>query len=276
MKLPRLRRPSASPPPAPPEDDGNELRMSLLDHLNELRQRLTKAALALVVGTIIGAIIAGEVFEYLLTPYCVIQAVIDCRLQVLGPTEGIIAYFRVALMLGAIIAIPVLTYQILMFVVPGLTRKERRFVLMALPAITLLFLTGVAFAWFGLMPPALGFLQGFMPTLFKPEWTADLYLSFITALIFWMGVAFEMPLVLFVLALLGFVRAGTLARNWRIAVVLSSIAAAFITPTVDPVNMMLVMIPLLGLYLISIGLVWLGTRQAGLQDTPTRSRTAAQ
>lgn len=250
--------------------------MSLLEHLNELRQRLAKAALALVIGTIVGAIIAGEVFEYLLTPYCVIQEVADCRLQVLGPTEGIVAYFRVALMLGGIIAIPVLTYQILMFVFPGLTRKERRFVLMALPAITGLFLTGVAFAWFLLMPPALGFLQGFMPNLFKPEWTADLYLSFITALIFWMGVAFEMPLVLFVLALLGFVRASTLARNWRAAVVLSSIAAAFITPTVDPVNMMLVMIPLLGLYVISIGLVWLGTRQAGLQDAPTRSRTAAR
>ncbi|XWX05553.1 twin-arginine translocase subunit TatC (plasmid) [Aggregatilineales bacterium SYSU G02658] len=273
MKLPRFRRAPAPPPPA---DDGNELRMSLLDHLNELRQRLTKAVLALVVGTIIGAVVAGEVFEYLLSPYCVLQAVTDCRLQVLGPTEGIVAYFRVALMLGAIIAIPVLTYQILMFVVPGLTRKERRFVLMALPAITLLFLTGVAFAWFVLMPPALGFLQGFMPTLFKPEWTADLYLSFITALIFWMGVAFEMPLVLFVLALLGFVRAGTLARNWRIAVVLASIAAAFITPTVDPVNMMLVMLPLMGLYLISIGLVWIGTRQAGLQDAPPRSRTAAR
>jgi sec-independent protein translocase protein TatC len=271
MKL--LRRRSAPPAP-PPEDDGEGLRMSLFDHLNELRQRLVKAALALVVGTVIGMIIGGEVFEYLLTPYCVIQEVTDCRLQVLGPTEGIVAYFRVALMLGAIFAIPVMTYQILMFVVPGLTRKERRFVLMTLPAITGLFLTGAAFAWFGLMPPALGFLQGFMPTLFKPEWTADLYLSFITALIFWMGVAFEMPLVLFVLALLGFVRAGTLARGWRAAVVLSAVAAAFITPTVDPVNMMLVMVPLLGLYVISIGLVWIGTRRAGLQDAPARSRTA--
>lgn len=274
MKLPHLRRAPAAPPP--PDDADDALRMSLLDHLNELRQRLTKAALALVIGTVIGAIIAGEVFEYLLSPYCVIQAVTDCRLQVLGPTEGVVSYFRVALMLGAMIAIPVLTYQILMFVFPGLTRRERRFVLMALPAITLLFLAGAAFAWFGLMPPALGFLQGFMPTLFKPEWTADLYLSFITALIFWMGVAFEMPLVLFVLALLGFVRAQTLVRNWRVAVVLSSIAAAFITPTVDPVNMMLVMLPLMGLYVISIGLVWVGTRQAGLQNAPTRSRTAAR
>jgi sec-independent protein translocase protein TatC len=105
----------------------------------------------------------------------------------------------------------------------------------------------------------LGFLEGFEPTLFKPEWTADLYLSFVTALVFWMGVAFEMPLVFFVVALMGFVQAGVLLRHWRIAVVIASVAAAVITPTVDPVNMILVMGPLLGLYLISVGLVALGS-----------------
>ncbi len=167
-------------------------------------------------------------------------------------------------MLGAMIAIPVLTYQILMFVVPGLTRRERRYVLLALPIITLLFVVGAAFAWFILMPPALGFLQGFQPTLFKPEWTADLYLSFITSLIFWMGVAFETPLIFFVLALLGLVSAGALARNWRVAVVGSSVAAAMITPTVDPVNMILVMGPLMTLYLLSILLVYVGRRINGI------------
>jgi sec-independent protein translocase protein TatC len=114
------------------------------------------------------------------------------------------------------------------------------------------------------MPPALGFLQGFQPTLFKPEWTADLYLSFITSLIFWMGVAFETPLIFFVLALLGLVSAGALARNWRVAVVGSSVAAAMITPTVDPVNMILVMGPLMTLYLLSILLVYVGRRINGI------------
>lgn len=241
--------------------EDNELRMSIFDHLDELRKRFLRAVIALAAGTLVGAIIAGNVFQFLLAPYCTLVEVVDCRLQVLGPTEGVISYFRVALMLGAMIAIPVLTYQVLMFIVPGLTRRERRLILTALPAITLLFLIGVVFAWFVLMPPALGFLQGFQPTLFKPEWTADLYLSFITALIFWMGVAFETPLVFFVLSLLGFVRAGTLARNWRIAIVASAIAAAVITPTVDPVNMSLVMGPLLALYMLSIVLVWFGQRR---------------
>ena len=93
-------------------------------------------------------------------------------------------------MMGAGFAIPLITYQLLMFIFPGLTRKERRIVLMSLPAISLLFVVGVVFSWFVLMPPALGFLEGFQQNLFRSEWTADLYLSFVTSLIFWMGVAF--------------------------------------------------------------------------------------
>jgi sec-independent protein translocase protein TatC len=145
-----------------------------------------------------------------------------------------------------------------MFVLPGLHPHEKRVLLAVLPVVTLLFLVGVVFTWYVLIPPALGFLEGFEPTLFKPEWTADLYLSFVTALVFWMGVAFEMPLIFFVLALMGFVEAGVLIRQWRIAVVGAAVAAAVITPTVDPVNMALVVVPLLALYGISIGLVGLG------------------
>lgn len=259
----RITRPPASfkppqPPPQPPfgdepEEDGNELRMGFFEHLNELRQRVFKALIALIVGTVIGVVFAGDVLAYLIEPY-------GERLAALGPTEPVVAYFRVSLMLGGILAIPVITYQLLMFVLPGLTRKESRTLLLSLPAITLLFIIGALFAWFILVPPALGFLEGFQPTLFRPEWTADLYLGFITSLIFWMGVAFETPLVFFVLATLGLVSPRALAGNWRIAVVGSAVAAAMITPTVDPVNMFLVMGPLLALFLLSIGLVAIGNR----------------
>jgi sec-independent protein translocase protein TatC len=155
---------------------------------------------------------------------------------------------------------------VLMFIVPGLTGKERRMLLTALPAITGLFLVGAAFAWFELIPPALGFLAGFQPTLFKPEWSAELYLGFVTALIFWMGVAFETPLIFFVLALLGFVRPQPLIKNWRIAVVGAAIIAAVITPTVDPVNMSLVMGPLIVLYILSIGMVFVARRIRRIED----------
>jgi sec-independent protein translocase protein TatC len=125
---------------------------------------------------------------------------------------------------------------------------------------------GALFAWFILVPPALGFLRDFQPTLFKPEWTADLYLSFVTSLIFWMGVAFETPLVFFVLAFLGIVSPMALIYNWRIAIVGAAVAAALITPTIDPVNMALVMGPLLTLYVISIILVAIGNRMGGLRE----------
>lgn len=244
--------------------DGHELRMGLFDHLDELRVRLTRAVLSLVVGMVIGIFLAVPALTFLQAPYCQIRYPEACEFQTLGPTGGVVAYFRVVLMLGAIIAVPMVTYQVMMFIVPGLTRKEKRFILLSIPPITVLFLVGVAFSWYILMPPALGFLEGFQPTIFRPEWTADLYLSFVTSLLFWMGVAFETPLVFFVLSLLGFVSAIGLLRQWRMAVVGTAVAAAFITPTIDPVNMFLVMGPLMGLYLISIVLVFFGRRISGV------------
>lgn len=245
-----------SPPPPEPleqEIDDEGARMGFWDHLEELRQRLFKAVLALVLGTVVGIIFATPVLEYLQQPY-------GRPFTVLGPTGGVVAYFRVALMVGAMISIPVITYQLLAFVLPGLTTREKRFLILSIPPITVLFLVGVAFAWFILIPPALGFLEGFQPTLFKPEWTADLYLGFVTSLLFWMGAAFETPLVFFVLSILGMVTARPLLKNWRVAVVGAAAASAVITPTVDPVNMFLVMGPLMVLYLFSIILVVVGSR----------------
>jgi sec-independent protein translocase protein TatC len=249
-----------APLPPPDEDEivDGDARMSFWDHLNELRQRLFYAALALVIGTVVGIVIASPVLEYLVSPY-------GERLQVLGPTEGVISYFRVALLVGGILSIPVVTYQLLLFILPGLLPREKRILFMSLPAITSLFIIGVVFAWFILVPPALGYLEGFQTTIFKPEWTADLYLSFVTALLFWMGVAFQTPLVFFVLSLIGLVTAMTLIRNWRFAIIGAAVAAAMITPTIDPVNMFLVMGPLMTLYGLSIILVFIGSRINGLR-----------
>ncbi|MCL4253751.1 MAG: twin-arginine translocase subunit TatC [Anaerolineae bacterium] len=243
--------PSDNLPPVPIPN--SELRMSFFDHLNELRRRLTWAFLSLLLGTVLGFFFSEAVLRYLVAPYAE-------RLVVLGPTGSVVTFFRVSLMLGGIFAFPMILYQILLFVLPGLHRNEKRILIFSLPPVMVLFIGGIAFAWFILVPPAIGFLAGFQTDIFRPEWTADQYIGFITALLFWMGVAFEMPLVMFVLAILGFVRARGLLRQWRLAVVLSAVAAAFITPTVDPVNMMLVMGPLLMLYVISIFLVMIGAR----------------
>ncbi|TVR24080.1 MAG: twin-arginine translocase subunit TatC [Anaerolineaceae bacterium] len=234
--------------------------MGILEHLAELRQRLLRSFMALIVGVGVGILLAEPVLEILLQPYRDINPEEARRLLVLGPTGAVVNYFRVALLVGGVIAVPAITHQIMMFVLPGLTKKERRYVLMTLPAISALFVVGILFAWYILMPPAMAFLESFQSDIFRAEWAANEYLSFVTAILFWMGVAFELPLVLFVLSLLGAVRAGALIRHWRVAIVLSAIAAAIITPTVDPVNMFLVMGPLVALYGISIILVLFGQR----------------
>jgi len=227
--------------------DVDETPQTLLEHLNELRTRLFRAIIALVIGVLLSAVFTDSLLKYLIKPY-------GTELQVLGPTESVVIYFRVALLAGAIFAMPYVTLQLFLFIAPGLTRREKRWIYLALPATTGLFLTGVAFAWFIMVPAALGFLQDFENDVFRAEWTADRYIAFLTSLLFWIGVAFELPVVVFVLARLGILGPGPLIRNWRLAVVVITVVAALITPTVDPFNMLLVIAPLLVLYLISIGL----------------------
>lgn len=227
-------------------NDADETPQPLIEHLNELRIRLFRSVLALVVGVLATVAFTDRILKYLIKPY-------GDTLQTLRPTENIVMYFRVSLLTGAIIAIPFMTYQLFMFIAPGLKRKEKRWIYMALPATTSLFLTGVAFAWFIMVPAAMTFLVDFQSDVFRADWTADNYIAFLTSLLFWIGVSFEMPVVVFVFARLGILGPRPLIRNWRLAVVLITIVAALITPTVDPFNMLLVIAPLLFLYLISIG-----------------------
>lgn len=249
----QLPAPSHSHPPQPlPE--GEAAAMDFFEHLDELRTRLFRVLLLLVVVLLGAAVFVEPLLEYLIKP-C------QCELVLLKPTDSVVMYFRVALMMAGIITIPYLTYQVIMFVLPGLTSKERRIVLTTLPITTLLFLLGVAFAWFVLVPTAIPFLRNFMSSVFRAEWTAGEYIAFLTSLLFWMGVAFEMPVLFYVLGRIGVLEAKLLIRNWRLAVVLITIAAALITPTVDPFNMLLVVAPLLVLYTISILLTGFANRQ---------------
>lgn len=226
-------------------DDVDETPHTLLEHLDELRIRLFRSVMALVVGVLLSVAFTDQLLKYLIKPY-------GDTLQTLRPTENIVMYFRVSLLAGAILAIPYMTYQLFMFVAPGLTRKEKRWIYLALPATTSLFLMGVAFAWFIMVPAAMTFLVDFQSDVFRADWTADNYIAFLTSLLFWIGVSFEMPVIVFVLARLGILGPRPLIRNWRLAVVLITVVAALITPTIDPFNMLLVIAPLLVLYLVSI------------------------
>ncbi len=225
-------------------------QMSLLEHLEEVRDRLVKSAIVVLVCTVIASIFTPLILEILIEPY-------GQKLQVLGPTEGISIYFRVALTTGLIIAMPFLVYQLLLFVVPGLEKREKRFIYLGVPAATMLFLIGVAFAWFILIPSAIGFLSGWQTDVFSQDWQSKTYIPFVTSLVFWIGVSFETPLIIYIMAKMDLVTPQFLMKQWRFAIVIIAIAAAMITPTVDPFNMALVMLPLFILYGISILLAYL-------------------
>ena len=227
--------------------------MTIWDHLNELRHRLFTAVIAMVVTTAISFLGANYFIQVLAIPVGGLQ-----DLQAITVTENMGVFMKVALMGGVILAMPVIVYELLMFILPGLTDKEKRWVYIAVPFASLLFLTGVLFTYFVMLPRAIPFLMNFLGIATKPR-PSD-YIGFITNLMFWIGVAFETPLLMFILAKFKVVSASMLAKQWRYAVVIIAIIAAIVTPTVDPVNMSLLMIPLMALYGLSILLAYLARR----------------
>jgi len=227
-----------------------ENTMSFLDHFGELRIRLLKAVGAIFVCTIISFAITERVIQFLTVPIGGME-----QLQSIEMTENISVYMRVSLLSGFIIAFPIVFYQLLAFILPGLTKTEKKWILLSVPFATLLFLSGVAFAYFFMLPAAVPFLVGFLGIPTVPRLSN--YINFVTNLIFWIGISFEAPLVVFILAKFKLVSAKTLAKQWRIAIVVIAILAALVTPTVDPINMGLLMLPLTFLYLVSILLAFL-------------------
>ncbi|MDZ4159262.1 MAG: twin-arginine translocase subunit TatC [Anaerolineaceae bacterium] len=219
--------------------------MTLWEHLGELRIRLFKALIALVLTTFISFLFAEKLVDILARPIGGIGAMVSIEV-----TENISIFMKVSLLSGFVLAFPPILYQLLAFILPGLTPKEKQWVLMIIPVGFLLFVSGVVFAYYVLLPTALPFLINFMGIRTIPRPVN--YFSFVTNLLFWIGVCFEMPLLVYVLARFKVVTPGLLARQWRVAVLIIAILAAVITPTPDPVNMGLLMIPLFALYLLSI------------------------
>ena len=185
-------------------------------------------------------------------------------------TESIGVFMNVALLSGVAIAMPYVAFEFWLFAAPGLRPRERLFGLVGIPLAAIFFIGGIAFTYYVLLPSALPFLLNFLGI--KAQLRPTSYFSFITGLMFWIGVAFEFPLVIYVLTAIGFVKPQVLAKQWRIAVVIIAIVAAAITPTVDPVNMGLVMLPMIGLYFISIGLSFIayGGRSHPQKKKPLR------
>jgi len=228
--------------------------MPFWDHVEELRRHLLIALLALAAATIGSFLFAQQIIALLAVPVGSLDA-----LQSIEVTENISVFMRVSLLSGVTIAMPVILYELLAFVMPGLKDNERRWVILAVIFGTLLFLAGAAFAYFVMLPASLTFLLQFLGVATRPRLSS--YINFITNLIFWMGVGFQFPILIFALAKLGVVSVRTLAKGWRYALVLIAVLAAMITPTVDPVNMALLMAPMFLLYLLSVLFAALAVRE---------------
>lgn len=236
---------------AQPFDPVEASQMTLMEHLNELRVRLMWVVASLFIGTMLAFVFARPLLQFIRTP---LDA--NAMLIAIGPTDTIINVFKVSFMVGASLSMPIIVYHSIAFVMPGLYPHEKRSLLMALPAIMALFIGGMAFAFYIMLPVALAFLQGFLGDLIEQTWTFDKYVGFITRVVFWIGVSFETPIVLAFLARAGIVSGRQLLAFWRHAIVVIAIVAAIITPTIDPVNMTIVMAPLIVLYFFSVGLAY--------------------
>jgi len=235
----------------------DEKRLTLLGHLEEIRRRLTWSVLALLAGIIVSFVFAGRIFDLFLS-----RAPTDVPFIYTEPAEMIGTYMKVCLYSGLALAIPFFIFQLVMFVRPALTRKERGYLYLLVPSVLLFFCIGAGFAYFVFLPNAIDFLLGaaFLPDVAEPMIRIGSYISFVSQMVFWIGIVFELPVVVFFLAKIGIVNHRWMQRQLKWAFVAAFILGAIITPTPDPINQTIVAGPIFILYVISIGLAWLARR----------------
>jgi sec-independent protein translocase protein TatC len=247
----RLRRAPANP--------GAE--MTILEHVAELRDRLVKSSVALIVATLISAfLLYDQTFRFITRSYCEIDpryritsaAGQSCGLLAQSPLEGLSIRIRLSLVLGLLIAMPVIAYQLWRFIAPGLKQSEKRLAIPFALASTLLFAGGVAIA-FVTMPKAIGFLVAAGGEGLINFYAADRYLRFVMFMGLAFGLTFEFPLVLVFLSMAGVLSSQAMLRAWRPAVALIIVVAAVVTPSQDPISLFSMAIPMWIFYFAAAG-----------------------
>ena len=227
---------------------------TLLQHLSELRRRVFICVVAVLAGSAVSFVFFEEIVEILVEPARDLGLGTGGELIYTEVTELLTTAIKVSFVSGLILASPIIVSQGVMFVAPGLTQQEKRYLFGFMPVVIL------AFVYYILTPPELHFLLTFGGDIATPLIRISNIINLMIRLLFWMGLAFETPLVMFLLASLGIASASSLGRFRRYWVVVAFILAAMITPTVDPVNQALVAGPLLVLYELGILLAWLAGR----------------
>ncbi|MDD5748960.1 MAG: twin-arginine translocase subunit TatC [Actinomycetota bacterium] len=223
--------------------------------MEELRRRIIVCFVAFVLSLVVGWVFAWDILEIVKKPA---QSIV---LHYMGPMEPFLVRFKLAFFVGLLIAAPVIIFELMGFVIPALKREEKKIAIFALLMILFFFCAGVAFGYRFIIPPAITWLLGVAGTQMKPVLSAGQYISFIGWFMLGIGIAFETPVVIWMLVAMDVVTPEQLQRQWRVAVIVILVASSIITPDWNPVTMFLVALPMLGLYLISLGLARLTARR---------------
>ena len=226
----------------------------LFYHLDALRRHLLRAGLFFLATTSLAIAYNQIILEFLTRPVGGLQDVIA-----IDVTEPLSTVMKTSLLAGFALALPYIAFELYLFIAPGISPRARIWGLLAIPAVLILFVGGMAFAYFVMLPTAVPFLLNIGGVTAQIRLSS--IVSFVTRVLFWIGLSFEFPLVIFILAIMGIVNTRMLIQNWRIAIVIIAVLAALVTPTIDPVNMAIVMGPLIVLYFLGIGLAAIAQRK---------------
>lgn len=221
--------------------------MSVIDHLQELRQRLIVAILFVGAASTVSFFFVDDLIKWITLP--------AGKLYYLNPAEAFFAYMKLSVFTGFLLSAPVVLYQVWAFVVPALTRSEKSLAVILVPASVFLFYLGLAFSYFLVLPVAVKFFMGFATESLQPLFSLGQYLSFVMSMLLPFGMIFELPLFIFVLAKLGVISSAFLAEKRKLALLLAFIIGGVVTPTPDLFGQVMIAIPLLLLYEGSIWLV---------------------
>jgi sec-independent protein translocase protein TatC len=223
---------------------------SFLEHVTALRKHLLRSLGVLLICILVGFVYLQDLLALISRPIGGPE-----KLTAVDVTEPIGVGMRIVLLAAFAVALPYIIFESFLFVAPALSRRARIVALLAIPLVVVFFFGGMAFAYLLIIPAGLPVLTEFLnlPTQIRPS----SYVRFVTGLMFWFGILFEFPLLAYILTVMRVLSAKVLVKNWRIAVVTIAVLAAVITPTIDPINMLLVMIPLVLLYILSIFLSFL-------------------
>lgn len=229
-------------------------------HLTELRRRLTWSAVVVFIGTVVSFIFHQQILQVLMAPAGNFTELPQNKPVYTELTEFIGIAMKASLFVGIFGSLPFLLWQMVMFAAPGLNSTEKRYLYSLMPITILVFLAGSAFGYFMLFPPAVRFLLTFGSDVATPMIRIGNYINLMLSLLFWMGIVFELPIILFFLSRIGVVTPKFLARNRRWAIVISFILGAIITPTLDPINQAFVAGPIIVLYEVGVQLSKVGAR----------------